>query len=120
MWSNGAMRCLIAALLVLAACRSIDVEVRSLSTRRYPPGDPKQIQFFSKKTDVPRAFEELAIVSYHAMNPGADDIRRRMRQEAAKLGADALIWMRGCGLVYGPFGLGHQLDGWVAAIRYVD
>lgn len=85
---------------LLAACASSHTLVGSPR----PPIDPAQVRFYYDPPGVP--FEEIALldVSSGAFTYGeqnkSDAIRRRLREEAAKLGANGVIF-RGATSGYG-------------------
>lgn len=83
---------ILGALLLLAACASSHM----LTGTPRPPIDPAQVRFYYAPPSVP--FEEIAIIdassgafTYGEQNK-SDAVRRRLREEAAKLGANGVIF----------------------------
>jgi hypothetical protein len=89
---------------LLAACASSHTLIGS----QRPAIDPAQVRFYYDPPEVP--FEEIALldVSSGAFTYGeqnkSDAIRRRLREEAAKLGANGVIF-RGAASGYGRGGV---------------
>ncbi len=89
---------IVLALLVMGGCATIDATTApAVGAPRFSPSDPAAVQIL--RQDPPRQFDQLGqIVLDASTNPAPPvmDIEARLRSEAAKLGADAvvIVWDR--------------------------
>jgi hypothetical protein len=77
----------------LVACASLDATTTQYAgAPHYPPGDPASVQIL--RTQPTKSHDRLGeIVVDAAIHPATlgNDVERKLRQEAAKMGADAVV-----------------------------
>jgi hypothetical protein len=77
----------------LVACTSLDATTTQYAgAPHYPPGDPASVQILRPKPT--KSHDRLGeIVVDAAINPATlgNDVERKLRQEAAKMGADTVV-----------------------------
>ncbi|MFA9439139.1 hypothetical protein ACDA63_05825 [Uliginosibacterium sp. sgz301328] len=81
------------AMTILAACASMDATVNTYSTTpELPPTDPAKVVILkiAPTRDYIR-LGQVAIDSTYSPAPSPESLQERMRKEAAKIGADAVI-----------------------------
>jgi hypothetical protein len=77
----------------LVACASLDATTTQYAgAPHYPPGDPASVQILRIKPTKPhdRLGEIIVDASIHPATLG-NDVEQKLRQEAAKMGADAVV-----------------------------
>jgi hypothetical protein len=84
---------LLAAACVLASCASVDATTQQLvGAPKFPPSDPAKVQIV--RTEPTQPHDKLGEVVVDASvdpAPPIADIEAKLRSEAAKLGADAVV-----------------------------
>ncbi len=82
----------LAGSLLLTACAacSMTVTVTPLTNNKYPPTDPENLKLYNRRP--PGEWEEIVRIEIEGTDSdGFDDTRKRARQEAAQLGAEAIV-----------------------------
>jgi hypothetical protein len=81
----------LAVMFILASCSYVYTETRHyLGVGSYPPADPSRIEIL--RSDPQRHHERLGEVILEPQgNPSLVEMEGKMRQGAAKLGADAVV-----------------------------
>jgi hypothetical protein len=82
----------IAMLLQATGCQTVDTtHARDVGSPKYPPSDPAQVQIL--RTEPTRPHVRLGEVRAEPLSESIDvsKIEEALRQEAAKLGADAAV-----------------------------
>ena len=117
-----------AASLVLCGCSSIDVNTKAyLGLPKYAPSDPAKVAILT--AEPKQASERLGEVMLSVDgNPPRERIEDRLRHEAARLGANAVIVLHDKNVVFpvvysgwwGPYGVYESVrrDIVAAAIKY--
>ena len=90
-WYRNLIRAgLLAASLALCGCASISVETKAyLGSPGYAPSDPAKVQILASEPKEPK--DRLGEVRLSvAKSPSREKLEEKLRQAAAKLGADAV------------------------------
>ena len=119
---------LVTALLVLCGCSSITVNTKAyLGSPKYPPSDPAKVAILA--AEPKQAMERLGEVMLSVEgNPPREELEAKLKQQAAKLGADAVFVVYDRNHVFpivysgwwGPYGVYESVrrDIVAAAIKY--
>ncbi len=83
----------LASLAWLTACASIDATTTEyVGVPHFPPGDPKVVQILRAEPAQPLdRLGEIMIDASVDPAPPIEDVEQRLREEAAKLGASAVV-----------------------------
>ncbi len=89
---NGWLMGIVAmAALALAGCASVTVQTHAyLGVPNYPPTTPAQVQIVTQQPKQPHERLGEIILSGEG-NPSRDTLEKKLKEEAAKLGANAVV-----------------------------
>ena len=115
-------------LVTLLVTSCVTTDVTRMNNKTYPRVHPNDVQIFLSKEDIKSEFEYVALIFSEGNTnwTGKDDLIKKSRREAGKLGANAIIISgidepsSGAKVAGEVFGTGTERQGEIVAIRLLE